>query len=141
MPTPILQLQEENLTLQLPVALFAASVTIRQMMPLPLLLANVTHPGEMTILVTVEDRYAQLAHLMLASYEKRVAQRDNHTSTELLAEAIDSLVRTASEKPIIEVCITSPMHEATHQAAENAFRRITGRIREMALARTADDGP
>lgn len=140
MPTPILQLHDENPALQLPVALFAASVTIRQMMPLPLLLADVARPGEMTILVTVEDRYAQLAHLMLASYEKRVAQRDNHTSTELLAEAIDGLVRTAAEKPMIEVCITGVVPETTRHEAECAFRRITGRMREMALARTADDG-
>ena len=140
MPTPTLQLQDENRTLEIPVALFAASVTIRQMMPLPLLLADVTTPGEMSILVTVDDRYAQLAHLMLVSYQQRVAQRDNHTSTEMLAETIDGLVRTAADKPMIEVCMTGVVPEATRKAADDALQQITGRIRDMALARTADDG-
>ena len=145
MPTPILELQHQGLTLQIPAGLFAASVTIRQMMPLPVLMADVNGAGEMTILVTVEDRYAQLAHLMLGSYRQRVAQRDNRTSTQLLAETIDGLMRTAAQKPMIEVCIDGAAPGALREAADAALKDISARIREMALARattqeTADEG-
>lgn len=145
MPTPILHLQHQNLDLQLPTALCAASVTTRQMMPLPVLMADVNGDGEMTILVTIEDRYAQLAHLMLGTYQQRVARRDNHTTTQLLAETIDGLIRTAAQKPMIEVCIDSAVSQTLQEAADTALKDITARIREIALARsatqqTADEG-
>ena len=146
MSTPILEIDHGGRTVPLPTKLYAASVTTRRMMPLPVLMADVTGPGEMAVLITVEDRYAQLAHLMLGAYRGRVEARNNRTSTLMLAETIDGLIRATSRSPMIEIARDAALQPEAHSAAEQALREITGHIRQLTLQRaeeqeTADGGP
>ena len=141
MPTPVLEIDHGGQTIPLPTKLYAASVTTRRLMPLPVLMADVTGPGEMAVLITVEDRYAQLAHLMLGAYRGRIEARNNRTSTLLLAETIDGLIRATARSPMIEVARDTALPPEAHGAADQALREITGHIRQLTLQRAEEQEP
>ena len=142
---PILNIRVDNRHYQLHANLVAASVTTRDMMPLPLLMADLNKPGELTILITVKDEYAQLAHLMLASYLQRVRAQENITTTQLLAEAVQSLIETAADESLMDIAFGYAISDPHLTAAQAAVSDISDRIHQnrksQATTTSPDDTP
>ena len=134
--TPILKIPFDGTVHRIPASLVAASSTTRRMMPLPVLMNDITGPGELAILITVKDDYAQLAHLMLASYRQRIEDRGNETTTHLLAEAITSLLETAAEESMMDIAFGFSTHDPERPAAQAAIAQISDHIHSI---RTAKD--